>query len=202
MNYLQYPGSLTVTCDIRYSDGSGGHTLHPAPLTTTISVPKPDGIRVLSLDGMAQPCGQAIKVRMQVRCKGDDCIYFSCFAQEMNYGLKNLVTGISPKTNKFWSPDVPGGKGSGLFYYEGEGVIIDYVFYPDTPWIRSLNPNTQYLSVTQDIQISIVDPCGNLMPPIKIGSWTRTETKVGTDGYGRPTYSLGHNPSEAQLNPQ
>ncbi len=48
------------------------------------------------------------------------------------------------------------------------------------------------MSCHQDIQIGIVDPCGDLMPPITLGKgFDITETKVDQNQSGG-TYKVNH----------
>lgn len=188
--YLQYPGALKVRCTVEYNDGSGGHKMTFTP-DTTINVPPPDGIRIVSGDGVSIPFGQFNPTVFQVTCQGKDSIYFSCFAQEKITKVKYLTTGKT-LPDQDWVPTAPGQPGSKLFYFSEKGQIVDKKGLPQLAVFGGLPANTPLLSCHQDIRISITDPCGKLMAPIKLGKgFDVTETKDSQNMYGG-TYTITH----------
>jgi hypothetical protein len=188
--YLQYPGALKVRCTVEYNNGSGGQKMTFTP-DTTINVPPPDGMRIVSGDGVSKPFGQSNPTVFQVTCKGSDSIYFSCFAQEKITKFKYL-TSNKTLADQDWVPKTPGGKGSLLFYFGQGGQVVDKIGFPRTAYFASLGATTPLASFHQDIRISITDPCGNLMTPIKLGKgYDVTVTKDSQNMYGG-NYTVTH----------
>lgn len=187
--YFWYPGSLTVKCTITYSIMNGTvqqqKTFSPQ---ITVSVPPPDGIRILSGDNVSAPINTVNPTKFQITSKGKDCVYLNCFCQEKITDLTNPVTKKRISKDEGW---IPTQNTSGRFLYLGQGQILDNKRYATTGWACALDPGTTFLTATQTIRITIKDPCGNPMAPIVFKPYLISEKKDTNNGQCG-TYVITH----------
>jgi hypothetical protein len=187
---LDFTGSLTMTCTAIYTNGSGGQTKKFMP-SLTVNVPPPDGIRILSGDGVSKPFGQVNPTLFQITCKGQDCKYMVVYiAQERITNSINPVTNIPIVGGGYWSPK-PGEPGGAAFAYSDPGLIADQKKFPLSVPVSKLNAGTVINTCTQEIQIILADPCIQPMAPILLGTYTVTTTKDTQNPQGG-TYKYTH----------
>jgi len=148
---------------------------HPYPSTAslTISVPPPDGFRLLGQDAVPTAWGRDVVYQFQVTCQGQDSIYFSAsYAQEMNSNMKDGA-GNPIRSGGSWIPTpaqraaIAAGNLALRFGYQGMGKIADSM---QVNYGRGLPAGTITTTFTQNFRIILLDPCGNESQPISLGS--------------------------------
>lgn len=80
-------------------------TLRP---TKTITVPPPDGVKVIRGDKVSVRFGQVNPTTYQVTCKNKDLVFFTGFAQEKITKFKYLTTGKT-LPDMDWAPKTRNG---------------------------------------------------------------------------------------------
>ena len=97
-----------------------------------------------------------------------------------------------------WKPTTRGGDGSNRFFLYRQGLIVDKKLLPSDARLTALAAPKIMYTIHQYIRISIVDPCNNLMAPIKLGlGYDLTIVKDSQDQQGG-TYTIDH----SEVNPQ
>ena len=167
--YNQYAGTLTVQANLLIAQG---RIPYPLTITHTFTVPPPDGVRLIGGDGVPTPWGKDVLYQYQVTCKGQDCVYFDAsYAQEVISNAKDgngspVPTGglwVPTATQRSNAPNVPL-----RFSYKGQGLIWDSM---RTGLIgRGSPPGTVLSTVTRNLRIILLDPCGNETQPVSLGT--------------------------------
>lgn len=169
---ISYVGTLTVRCTVVVNNGRNVLTTYQP--TCAISVPPPDGVRVITDDSITKPLGQDIGVAFQITCGGVDSYYMNVqVVQEKNDDIKRPGMGGNRPGPGQWVPTPEEAKQLGdksRFQYYPPGRFYDIMRSYGNP---TSSANAPLIStMKQNYRVILLDPCGNPMAPLKLGSLT------------------------------
>lgn len=149
-----YPGTFNVRCKLTFHPGSGGTKPDDRTLTTTITIPPPDAVKIIGGQDEAAPGGTRISAQFALYCKGKPCCYVAqgSWVQEK---LTNSFTLGRPDRNL--NSNWIGHSGSMKLYLNGASIVDSRLFVPNARWYNL--PPGKFSQVNQQFRIFIPDPC-------------------------------------------